>query len=148
MTALLGNLAEAGRIRAPRRTSTPEERANPLFPARRGSLNTVRIRYCDPEKIRQAVFDHVQWIRRSHPEIEQVIWFGSWVKGTHSPGSDVDLCIVIPQSNRSPRDRIMDYLPRGFPVGLDIFVYTQDELEKLKRTHPGWYAEIRSGVEL
>ncbi len=111
-------------------------------------MNTVRIRYCDPEKIRQAVFDHVQRMRRFHPEIEQVIWFGSWVKGTHSPGSDVDLCIVIPQSNRPPRDRIVDYLPRGFPVGLDIFVYTRDELKRLEQAHPEWYAEIRSGVEL
>ena len=111
-------------------------------------MNTVRIRYSDPARIRDAVERYARRIKREHPEITRVCWFGSWVNGTYSPGSDVDLCIVVSEADKPPRDRIADFLPKGFPVGLDIFVYTEDELERLKTSHPSWHAAIHSGIEL
>ena len=77
-----------------------------------------------------------------------MIWFGSWVSGTPTPGSDVDLCIVLSESKSRVRDRIPDYLPFGFPVGLDLFPFTTEELERLKKESPGWYCAIENGVEV
>lgn len=70
------------------------------------------------------------------------------MNGVPVPGSDVDVCVVISDSDRSVRDRIGDYLPFGFPVGMDLFPYTLAELERLKTEHPSWYNAITSGVEL
>ncbi len=75
-------------------------------------------------------------------------WFGSWVTGGWSPGSDVDLCIVVDRSTKSARDRVPEYLPRTFPVGIDLFVYTEAELERLAEEHPSFARAIDAGVEV
>ena len=92
--------------------------------------------------------DYVGELRRRYPEIIRVIWFGSWVTGLPMPGSDVDLCLILSSSEKSPWDRVPDYLPLGFPVGIDLFAYTQIEFEDLKESSPGWYRAITSGVEI
>jgi predicted nucleotidyltransferase len=86
-------------------------------------------------------------LKGRHPEVNRVIWFGSWIDGSYSPGSDVDLCIVISESKKKPRDRIPDFLPRSFPVGLDLHIYTQTELQALSASHPELYEAIMSGEE-
>jgi predicted nucleotidyltransferase len=87
-------------------------------------------------------------IRKKHPEVRRIIWFGSWINGTYSTGSDVDLCIVVSKSKKHRRNRITDFLPKGFPVGMDIFVYTSRELSKLESSHSAWFEAIQSGIEL
>lgn len=111
-------------------------------------MNTVVIKSIDRESIRQAVLNYAVKLRREHSEIERVLWFGSWVTGLPTPGSDVDICLILSKSDKSPRDRIPDYLPLGFPVGIDLFAYTHLEFERLKRSSPGWYSAIVSGVEV
>lgn len=110
--------------------------------------DSVVIKYSNPEHIEKAVGKYVQNLRRKNKEIERVIWFGSWVNGIPSPGSDVDLCLILSYSDTPFRERIPDYLPVGFPVGLDIFPYTRDEFESLKRNARGLYESIVSGREL
>ncbi|HUV14180.1 MAG TPA: hypothetical protein VMY18_11075 [Acidobacteriota bacterium] len=36
-------------------------------------------------------------------------------------------------------------MPDGFPVGVDIFAYTQEELQRLEKEIPEWYRAINSG---
>jgi predicted nucleotidyltransferase len=110
--------------------------------------STVVIKSVDQDQIRKAVASFAAQIRKQHPEVERVIWFGSWVTGLPTPGSDVDLCLILSSSAKSPRDRISDYLPLGFPVGVDLFAYTNNEFEHLKHSSPGWYEAITSGVEI
>lgn len=80
--------------------------------------------------------------------MRRIVWFGSRVSGIPAPGSDVDLCLVLAHSDRPFRERIGDYLPLGFPVGLDLFPYTLAELERLRREHPSWHRALTSGVDL
>lgn len=83
-----------------------------------------------------------------HSEIEPIIWFGSRVTGIPSPGSDVDLCLVLTHSEKALRDRVPDHLPFGFPVGIDLFSCTRAEFDRLRAVAPGWYGEIARGREL
>ena len=115
---------------------------------RRRSLRSVVIRSANREAIAHAVADYVARLRAKHAEIEQVIWFGSWVTGTPLPGSDVDLCLILSASDKPPRERAVHYLPVGFPVGIDLFAYTQAEFERLKETSPTWYRAIMSGRQV
>jgi predicted nucleotidyltransferase len=111
-------------------------------------LNSVEIKSSNQAEVAQAVAAYVDQLRSENPEVVHVIWFGSRVNGLATPGSDVDLCIVITTSDKSRRDRIPDYLPIGFPVGIDLFVYTQAEFSKLKVSSPAWYQVIMAGREL
>lgn len=111
-------------------------------------MSSVVIKSIDREMVDQAVREYARWIRTEHPEILRIIWFGSWVTGLPSPGSDVDLCLILSASDKRPRDRLPDYLRPGFPVGVDIFAYTQDEFVQLQDTSPGWYKAILSGQDI
>lgn len=114
----------------------------------RRSLNSVVIKSIDREQVNRAVANLAAQLRRSHPEIERVIWFGSWVNGEPSPGSDVDLCLILTSSEKLARERFVDYLPVGFPAGVDLFAYTREEFEELRLSSPGWYQAILAGVEI
>jgi predicted nucleotidyltransferase len=115
---------------------------------RRPSLNSVVVKSANRQEITQAVTRYVARLRAEHPEVEQVLWFGSWVTGLPTPGSDVDLCLILSSSDKPLRDRIPDYLPVGFPVGVDLFAYTRAEFEHLRDSAPTWHAIISSGREL
>lgn len=114
----------------------------------RRSSSSVVIKSADRETISRAVEDYAAQLRREHPGVERVIWFGSWVNGLPSPGSDVDLCLILSSADKPVRERAPDYLPLGFPVGIDLFAYTPDEFERLRRESPTWYAAITSGRDM
>jgi predicted nucleotidyltransferase len=112
-------------------------------------LSTVSITYFDSDAVRRATEAHVRALTARYPEIEEVILFGSVVKGTPVPGSDVDLLIVLGTSDRPFLDRIPAFLPTGFPVGMDVFPYTRDEFERMKRDVNSFVlGVIREGVSI
>jgi len=117
-------------------------------PSRGRLLSSVEVKYHNPGLIRKKVELFAKDLKANHPEIIRVIWFGSWIMGGYSPGSDVDLCIIVDHAAKAHRDRPVRYLPHGFPVGLDICVYTEKEFKKLSCSHGEWHAAILEGVEV
>ena len=109
---------------------------------------SARVRYAEAEPIRKAVRDYARDLRNGHPEILSIRWFGSWVRGDAGVGSDVDLCIVLDRSDTPRRERVMDFLPRVFPVGIDLFILTAAEFETLRTEHPSMRKAIDGGIEV
>jgi len=109
------------------------------------SSSSVRIFSVDRDLVVGAVERFAQELLLRETDAVAVIWFGSWIGGTPTPGSDVDLCILLRSSPLAPRERIARYLPGGFPVGIDLFAYTVEEFALLARDSPGWYHAIDSG---
>jgi predicted nucleotidyltransferase len=64
----------------------------------------------------------------THASIEEIVVFGSFETGTWAPGSDLDVLIVLASSDRPVHDRVPQFLPGAFPVGLDLFPFTREEL--------------------
>lgn len=69
-----------------------------------------------------------------HPEIESVYLFGSLARGDAVPGSDADLLVVVSHSVEPFRDRSVRYHATGAGVGVDVVVYTREELDALLET--------------
>ena len=59
--------------------------------------------------------------------------FGSHALGTATPESDIDVIVVAP-TDRIPVERFRDYLPAilAAGVGVDLFVYTPAEFERMQ----------------
>ena len=113
-----------------------------------GSSASLVVKSNNEAAVEQAVRRWAQQIGDQQPEVRRIIWFGSRVNGIPAPGSDVDVCLALARSDKPFRERIGDYLPLGFPVGLDLFPYTLAELERLRREHSSWHRAITSGVDL
>lgn len=99
---------------------------------RRRSLSSVIVKSIDEAEVRRRVEEYATHLLASQPEIEEIVVFGSFTKDTYAPGSDIDILIVLSDSDKSPRDRIPDLLPGAFPVGVDLFPYTRQEIESMK----------------
>ncbi|MEM3554407.1 MAG: nucleotidyltransferase domain-containing protein [Candidatus Micrarchaeaceae archaeon] len=67
------------------------------------------------------------------PEVLAVILFGSLAEGRLGVGSDVDLLVILSQSDRPFLERLPLYAPERFPVDVDVFPYT---LEEIRRGQP------------
>lgn len=67
-----------------------------------------------------------------HPEVKKIIFFGSYVRGDFVPGSDLDLLIILEHSDKPFLDRIPDYLPDRVAFPVDVFPYTEAEIEKMQ----------------
>jgi predicted nucleotidyltransferase len=78
-----------------------------------------------------------------HAEVAEVVVFGSFAEGNYAPGSDLDLLIVLSRSTHPVRDRIPLYMPDQFPVPLDLFPFTREELAT-RRDSPVVQAANRS----
>ena len=90
-------------------------------------MPTVEIKSIDENRVKRAVDEYAAELFFEHPEVLQVVVFGSFVTRTFAPGSDVDIFILLSGSDKSVRDRVPDLLPHDFPIGVDIFPYTQSE---------------------
>jgi hypothetical protein len=67
------------------RKKTREKRSG----GRRKSLSSVAIKSVDKKSIALAVRSYVAGLRTAHPEEEKVMWFGSWINGLQTLGSNV-----------------------------------------------------------
>jgi predicted nucleotidyltransferase len=109
-------------------------------------LSTVSVTWFDKDAVWRAVEAHARALAACHPEIQEILVFGSLVSGVPVPGSDVDLLIVLAASDRSFRDRIPAFLPGAFPCGVDVFPYTRAEVERMKQEGNGLVlAALREG---
>ena len=118
------------------------------LPAPNGSSASLVVKPNNEAAVELAVRRWAAGIAKQRSEVRRIVWFGSRVSGIPSPGSDVDVCLVLARSDKPFRERAADYLPLGFPVGLDLFPYTAEELDRLQRNHPSWHRALTGGVDL
>jgi len=96
-------------------------------------LSTVTVTWFDKDAAWRAVAAYASALGARDPDVEEIRVFGSLVKGTAVPGSDVDLLIVLRDSNRPFLDRIAAYVPGAFPCPVDVFPYTRAEIARMAR---------------
>jgi len=75
--------------------------------------------------------DYAAQLLATNPAVEEIVVFGSFADDTYAPGSDLDVFIILASAKKLPRDRIPDFLPRGFPVPTDVFPFTRAEMAEL-----------------
>lgn len=66
-----------------------------------------------------------------HGELEEIVVFGSFETGDFVPGSDLDVFLSLRESSKPVRERLADFLPETFPVPLDLFPFTREEMREL-----------------
>ena len=94
-------------------------------------MSSVRIFSVDVEAVHRGMDEYARELLATHPEVEEIIVFGSFENNTYAPGSDLDVFIVLREANDSPRDRIPRFMPeKSLPVPVDVFPFTRAEMEE------------------
>jgi predicted nucleotidyltransferase len=89
-----------------------------------GSVTVFSLNRSQVEAALQALVETL----RQREEVLAVVCFGSWARGEAGVGSDVDVLVVLRDSDRPFLERIDRYRPETFPVDLDLFPYTLAEI--------------------
>ncbi|MCL1996197.1 MAG: nucleotidyltransferase domain-containing protein, partial [Defluviitaleaceae bacterium] len=71
-----------------------------------------------------------------HPD-STVILFGSFARGEQNDDSDLDICVLVPELAYRRADMVVDAacsIRRGFPLPIDVLLYTHEEFEKYSKS--------------
>jgi predicted nucleotidyltransferase len=81
-------------------------------------------------------------VQTFHPD--QIILFGSYAWGTPHEGSDIDLFVVVPESDERPlqRARRARACVGDVRVGLDILVRTRAEADKYRHVYASLECQV------
>lgn len=110
------------------------------------SSDFVKVVFADKDKVLHQLKDYAKSLKRTRPEVERVGYFGSYANDTYGPASDVDLLIILRQSDKRFLDRIPDFLPDNLSICCDVFPYTSEEIERMKQDGNPWIRHVLSEV--
>jgi|AntAceMinimDraft_11_1070367.scaffolds.fasta_scaffold89988_2 predicted nucleotidyltransferase len=79
--------------------------------------------------ISQRSFGLIREAFQKYPEVEDVLIFGSRAKGTHRPGSDIDLAIIGTKCSEHTALNIAGYLNEEVPIPYFVDVVHYDGLK-------------------
>lgn len=96
---------------------------------RKRSYSSVSVYSLDETCIWEAVTVLTQALAK-RPEVLAVVLFGSLAKGRMAVGSDVDLLVILSDSDQAFLERLANYQPDSFPVDIDVFPYTLAEVQQ------------------
>lgn len=98
----------------------------------KASSSSVKIISLDREKLLANLHRIADKIKHEHPEVAEVRLFGSLARGDQTGTSDADILVLLDHTNENdPHRRILTFLPYfDLGRGVDILVYTRDELEQ------------------
>jgi len=75
-------------------------------------------------------------IRRENPEVVDLRLFGSFARGDCFGNSDVDVLIVLSESNEDALDRILRFRKHfDLELPLDLLVLTENEIQEALSRH-------------
>ncbi len=95
------------------------------------SFGTVKITYFDKTAVWKALRKAAADLASAHPEVASIAVFGSLARDAAVPGSDVDLLVTLENSELPFVERAAEYRPRHFPVSIEVFAYTRDEIKQM-----------------
>jgi len=110
------------------------------------SSDSVKVFFADKNEVLSQLEKYVHRLRSQRDDVEQIGLFGSYATDTYGPASDVDLLIVLRQSNKRFLDRTPEFVPNDVRVGCDVFVYTKDEIEQMQQQNNPWMVHVLSEV--
>ena len=91
-------------------------------------MASVEIKSIDKAQVRAAADEWAACLLQRRPDIAEIVVFGSFEQDTYVPGSDLDVFILLERAEKPVHERIPDLMPKRFPVGMDVFPYTCEEV--------------------
>lgn len=96
------------------------------------SLNSSVLRWPDSKMVDRAVRAWAGAIARVRPEVLRIGYFGSYARGSWGVGSDLDLIVIVDESELPFVRRGIGWDTGSLPVPTDLLVYTKEEWKALQ----------------
>lgn len=97
------------------------------------SLNSSVFRWPDANTVDQAVRQWAKGATEGRADVRAIGYFGSYARGESGVGSDLDLLIIVADTDLPFERRGLAWDTSSLPVPADLLVYTQAEWDRLRR---------------
>lgn len=113
-------------------------------------LDGVRILSVDKNSLRESLQKIAIRIKGEHPEVNEIILFGSFSKKNFTPYSDIDLAIIVDKTDKKFIERSDDYIDyfTEIPFDTNLIVYTSEEIDQMIKSGNSFAIEIKKGIRL
>ena len=98
------------------------------------SLNSSVLRWAPKEEVLEAFIKWAKEIYSSRSDVVKIGYLGSYARDDWGVGSDLDVIIILKKSSQPFWKRVLEFDTTELPVPVDLFVYTVEEIERLKGT--------------
>jgi predicted nucleotidyltransferase len=95
------------------------------------SLNSSVIKWPDLQTVEQAVREWIGQQVAGGRDILRAGYFGSYARGDWGVNSDLDVILIVKNSELPFWRRALEWDVLGMPVPVDLLVYTQEEWQSL-----------------
>lgn len=91
------------------------------------SLDSSVLKWPDDHEVDHAVRDWVVGITEQRDDVVRIGYFGSYVRGDWGVGSDLDVVIILEDTDAPFERRNLPFDTPPLPVPTDVLVYTREE---------------------
>lgn len=110
------------------------------------SSNTRVLAWPNREIVESALIDWTTRLSLAHPTLQRLGYFGSYAHGNWGVGSDLDLVGIVCASEEPWERRALEWDTSGFPVPVDLLIYTSAEWNRMLREPGTLPARVSSEV--
>lgn len=96
-------------------------------------LSSSVLRWPDAQAVKRAVSQWVDKVVKTRKDVLSIGYFGSYARGDWGVGSDLDLIIIVKDSQHPFMRRASEWDITELPVPADVLVYTEEEWQGLLR---------------
>lgn len=113
-------------------------------------LDGVEILSINNESLKEKLREIAYKIRREHQEVKEIILFGSFSRNNYTPYSDIDIAIIVGETEKKfveRQDDFIDYFS-SLPFDVNLVIYTKKEFHDMFERGNNFIREIRGGLGL
>jgi predicted nucleotidyltransferase len=91
------------------------------------SLNSSVLRWPERAYVLQRLGHWAAQARKRHPQVTRLGYFGSYAREDAGVGSDLDLIVIVSESDVPFERRSIEWDLSTLPIPADILIYTEQE---------------------
>ena len=110
------------------------------------SLSSSVFTWPDAQTVDQAVRRWAKEVVRTRESVRRIGYFGSYARGNWGVGSDLDVIIIVGESNQPFARRAAEWDVTELPVPTDLLVYTEEEWRSLRQRGRYYSTLMREGI--
>lgn len=110
------------------------------------SLNSSVIKWPRKKEVKGSLNEWSGRLTEERDDVIRIGYFGSYAKGNWGVGSDLDLIIILEESDEPFERRGIDFDTSSIPVPTELLVYTRDEWKRMKEEKSGFYRTVSREV--
>ena len=110
------------------------------------SLSSSVFAWPNAQTVDHALRQWAERLVRTRADVRRIGYLGSYARGDWGVGSDLDLIIIVRESDQPFERRAAAWDVTELPVPTDVLVYTEEEWRSLPRQGRFYLTVIREGI--